>query len=156
MKKLLFSAMTAAIFVVPAYSQAVAEGVPATKESHEVFATISKWADAVRDRDTKALDALFEEGLIITTADGKTRGRAEELELFKPNPQIKTRMIKNEDVKVRVFGQTAVATGLNRMDMLNGDREVRTAFRYTAVFLNKYRRWQLVALHTGPAGPRAQ
>ncbi len=131
----------------------LAQTQPATtdinnKDGREIFAVITKWADAVRDRDTKALDNLFEEDLIITTADGRTRGKKEELEILKPNPAIRTVSIKNEDVKVRVFGNAAVATGLNKMHLVNAGKDVKTAFRYTAVFVKLEGRWQLVALQT--------
>ncbi|CAN5457166.1 hypothetical protein BH18ACI3_BH18ACI3_06800 [soil metagenome] len=127
---------------------------PKTEEGREVFAVITKWADAVRSRDMKALDSLFEEGLIITTADGKTRGKKEELELLKPNPEIRTVSIRNEDVKVRVFGEAAVATGLNKMQLVNAGKDVNLAFRYTAVFVKKEGRWQLAALHTARMQPQ--
>lgn len=75
MRKIVFAVLACAFAVTPCFSQAVAEGVPVTKEGREVFAAITKWADAVRSRDMKALDSLFEEDLIITNFDGTTRGK---------------------------------------------------------------------------------
>lgn len=150
MKKIVFALFLTAVLAIPCLSQTVAEDVQVTKEGREVFATIAKWADAVKNRNAKELDSLFEENLIITTADGQTRGKKEELEILKPNPEMRTVSVKNDDVKVRIFGQTAVATGLNRMHFVNAGKDVRIAFRYTAVFVNKDGRWQLVALHTAP------
>lgn len=147
MKKLVLAIFTVVFFAIPCFSQKVAEGVPVTKEGHEIFATITKWADAVRSRDTKALDALFDEDLIVTAADGKTRGKTEELDALKPSPDVRVVSIINDDVKVRLFGQSAVATGLNRMRIVSGGKDVNFAFRYTAVFINKAERWQLAALH---------
>ncbi|MEO7674909.1 MAG: nuclear transport factor 2 family protein [Pyrinomonadaceae bacterium] len=115
----------------------------------EVFSTIAKWADAVRNRDTKALDTIFETDLIVTTFDGKTRGKAEELEVLKPGGDMKTVSINNEDVKVRIFDKTALVTALTRMKFILGEKESLAAFRYTAVFIKKDGRWQIVALQTG-------
>lgn len=114
----------------------------------EIFAAIAKWADAVRDRDTKALDKIFEADLIITTYDGKTRGKAEELEVLKPGGDLKTVSVNNEDVKVRIFDKTAVVTALTRMKFVIGEKETQAAFRYTAVFIKKEGRWQIIALQT--------
>jgi len=129
-------------------SQTVVPGVPVPKDGHEIFATITKWADAVRSRDSKALDNIFEEGLVVTTFDGKTRNRAEELEILKPGGDLKTVSVNNEEVKVRFFENTAVVTAMTRMKFVIGDKESQTAFRYTAVFVKKDGRWQLAALHT--------
>lgn len=151
MKKLIFGTLAAAIFVVPCYSQAVLPGVPATPEAHEVFATLTKWADAVKARDQKTLESIFAEGLIITPADGRVRGKKEELELYKPNPGLRTLAVTNEDVKVRFFGNAAVVTGLTKMQQKLNERDIAAAFRFTAVFTKEDGRWQLVALHTGRA-----
>lgn len=114
----------------------------------EIFSAIAKWADAVRDRDTKALDKIFETDLIITTFDGKTRGKAEELEILKPGGDLKTVSVANEDIKVRIFDKTALVTALTRMRFIIGEKTTEAAFRYTAVFLKKDGRWQIIALQT--------
>ena len=148
MKRSLMSVAIILLFSVSVWSQSVAEGVAAPKEANEVMSTIAKWADAVRDRNQKTLDELFDETLIVTMADGTTRGKKEEIELLKPNPNSRFISIKNEDVKLRIFGQTAVATALTKMQMQNNGKDLSTAFRYTAVFVDKDGRWQLAALHT--------
>jgi len=112
---------------------------------------ITKWADAVRSRDTKALDSLFAEDLIITSFDGTTRGKKEELEILKPEEKVKTVSIKNDDVRVRVFGTAAVVTALTKMHFEINEKDVYMALRYTAVFAKHDGRWQLVALQTARA-----
>lgn len=152
MKSIIFSAALLLILVASGISQTTAESTGvSTQSGKEVFATITRWADAVRDRDMKALDNLFEEDLIVTAFDGSTRGKKEELEILKPNADVKTVSIKNEDVKVRVFGSTAIATALTKMHFVIGEKDVHTTFRYTAVFVKKDGRWQLAALQTAKA-----
>jgi len=146
MKNCFFAVLLLALSAIPCISQTVAEGVPASQEGREIFTTIAKWADAVRDRDIKALDSLFEEDLIVTTGDGRTHGKKEELESMKPVANLRTVSIKNDDIKVRIFGQAAVATALNGMHLVIAGKDVRMSFRYTAVFVNKDGRWQLAAL----------
>ena len=144
MKQILICLAAAALFALPAYSQ------PLTAEqkngAEEVLATISKWADAVRDRDQKALDQIFAEDLFITTANGQTRRKQGELDALKPNPNIKTVSIANEDVEVRMLGETAVVTALTKMRFLRDKTEMPVNMRYTAVFAKRDGRWQLVVL----------
>ena len=119
--------------------------------AREIFAAIADWAEAVRNRDAKALDKIFETDLIITSFDGTTRGKAEEIEILKPGGVMKMVSISNDDVKVRMFDKTAVVTALTRMNFIVGDKESSSAFRYTAVFIKKDGRWQIIALQTAHA-----
>lgn len=121
------------------------------KAADEVLETVAKWADAVRDRDMKALDTLFAEELFITTFDGKTRGKKEELEVLKPNPNVRTVSVENEDVRVKLYGDTAVVTALTKMQFIINEKETPVAMRYTAIFVKRDGRWQMVALQTARA-----
>lgn len=118
------------------------------KSAAEVMATLAVWADAVRDRDAKALELLFADDLVITTHDGKVRGKKEELEVLKPNPNLETVAIENEDVGIKVFGDAAVVTALTKMRFVASGKESQVAMRYTAVFVKRDGRWQIVALQT--------
>ena len=124
-----------------------------TRVAREVFATVAMWADAVRSRDIKTLDKIFEDHMVITTYDGQTRGKAEELEILKPDLNIKTIAVNNEDMKVRVFGKAAVVTALTKMHFVIDKKDVNAAFRYTAVFVKEDGRWQIVALQTARFAP---
>lgn len=141
------------VLAVPAAAWGQAAGYSSeTGVAKEVFATIAKWGEAVRARNTKTLEEIFEENVVITTFDGKTRGKAEELELLKPRPDFRGISVKNEDIKVRVFGNAAVATAECRMAYVSGDKLMNVAFRYTASFYKADGRWQIVALHTSRPG----
>ena len=148
MKKYVFAVVLTALLAAVGFSQTVAKDVPVTQEGREVFATLTRWADAVRDRDTTALERLFAEELIITTYDGQVRGKAEELEALKPNPNRTTVSIVNEDVKVTFYGTSAVVTALMKIHSRADERDVRSAFRYTAVLINREGRWQIAALQS--------
>jgi uncharacterized protein (TIGR02246 family) len=121
------------------------------KSAAEVMAVVSKWAEAVRDRDGKALESIFDDEVIITTHDGKTRGKAEEMEAMKPNPNIRYSSVTNEDVGVKVFGDVAIVTALTKMKMIASGKESAFALRYTAAFVKKDGAWRIVALQTARA-----
>src|SRR5688572_27688296 len=88
-----------AFFAVPVSAQTAV----ITNDTKVIFATLVRWADAVRDRDLKTLDALFADDVIITLTDGQTRGKAQELDAFRPDRNVKTTSIVNEDVSVKMF-----------------------------------------------------
>ena len=153
MRTIILAGATVIAFCFAVAAQAESEKIEGNGgAAKEVFATITKWADAVRDRDTKTLDKIFETDLIITTFDGKTRGKAEELQILKPGRAMRTVSINNEDLKVRIFDKTALVTALTRMNFVVGEQVSQAAFRYTAVFVKQDGRWQLVALQTGRTG----
>ena len=136
------------ITAIQCFSQ-VTDGAPTAEgRSREVFAAITEWADAVRDRDTLRLERIFEDYAIVTLADGTTRGKKEEIDLFRFDPKTVVLSVTNDDLKVRVFGMTAVATGLNIVETKSGSKTSTFAFRYTATFVKQDDRWQIVALHT--------
>ncbi len=118
------------------------------KSGQEIMGTVSKWADAVRDRDVKRLEAIFAEDVIITTFDGKVRGKAAELDAMKPIANMRTSSVANEDVVVKVYGDVGVVTALTRMKFVSNGTESNLALRYTAVFVMRDGSWQIVALQT--------
>lgn len=150
MKLPMFGLLAVAVLSASASAQAVSEAQKRT--ANEVIATVAKWGDAVRDRDLKTLDALFDDELIITTFDGRTRGKAEEMDAMKPNPNFRTTSVSNEDVALKLFGDVAVVTALTKMKMAAvGGRESSVALRYTAVLFKKDGNWRIVALQTARA-----
>ncbi|MEO8648850.1 MAG: nuclear transport factor 2 family protein [Acidobacteriota bacterium] len=140
------------LFAACAYGQSPT-AVP-DADSRAVFATVSNWADAIMARDMKSLGNLFADDLVVTTYDGKTRSRAEELKMLEPKENVKTTSIKNVDLRVRVYGRAAVVTALTKMEFVISGKLATTSFRYMAVFVNNSGRWQLAALQTAaPPGP---
>ena len=141
--------------MIATFSAVGAAQRPATAEEKkaagEVMAVLSKWGEAVRVRDGKALAAIFDDEVIITTDDGKTRGKTDEMEAMKPDPNMRFSSVTNEDVGVKVFGDVAVVTALAKMKMVASGKESALALRYTAVFVNRNGNWRIVALQTARA-----
>jgi len=121
------------------------------KSGREIMETLNAWSAAVRDRDAKQLEAIFADDVVITTFDGKVRGKAEEMEAMKPIPNLRTSSVTNEDVGVKVFGDVGVVTALTRMKFVSNGNESSLAMRYTAVFVKRDGRWRIVALQTARA-----
>jgi ketosteroid isomerase-like protein len=88
---------------------------PQSRTEKEVSATINAWADSILKRDMTALGKILADDIIITDYTGKTRGKTEELEVLKPMPHVKTISVENEDVKIRIYGKSAVVTAMTKM-----------------------------------------
>lgn len=119
---------------------------PQSKAERDVSATVKEWAATIVSRDMDALGKILADDIIITDFNGATRGKKEELQVLAPSPGVKTISVENEDVKIKIYGQTAVVTALTRMVFEIVGKETKTLLRYTAVFVKQGGRWQIVAL----------
>lgn len=114
----------------------------------EVRAVIKQWADSIVKRDMNALDKILSKDLIVTSFDGTTRGKTEELEVLKPNPNVTTHSVENKDVRIKIYSNTAVVTAVTEMLFVISEKTASSSLRYTAVFVKQNGRWQIVALQT--------
>ncbi len=126
-----------------------------SRDETEVRAAIGKWADAVKDRDQKALDALFADDLFITDYNGGTRGKKEELEVLRPSETLKTILVTNEDIVVRVYekSKTAIVTAVVTMVFEIAGKQTSMSMRYTCVWEKRKGTWQIVVLQTARVAP---
>lgn len=122
---------------------------PKTAEQ-EVRSVITRWATAVKNRDTGALDSIFADDLFITDYNGGTRTKAQELDILKPSPTTRTMSVTNDDLKVKTWPRSnvAVATAKVRMVHRTAGRDSIMQLRYTSVWEKRAGRWQLTVLQT--------
>ena len=149
MSKYVLSLLFLAVIVVSVQAQTT------SREEADVRSAISKWADAVKNRDQKALDALFADDLFITDYSGGTRGKKEELEVLKPSETMKTVSVTNENIVVRVYdkSKTAVVTAVVKMVFEIGGKQSSMSMRYTSVWEKRKGNWQIVVLQTARVAP---
>lgn len=129
-----------------------------SSDETDVRAAITKWAEAVKDRDQKALDALFSDDLFITDFNGGTRGKKEELKVLEPSATMKTVSVTNEDVAIRIYekSKTAIVTAVVKMVFEIGGKQTPMAMRYTSVWEKRKGNWKIVVLQTARvAQPKA-
>lgn len=126
-----------------------------SRDETDIRAALRKWADAVKVRDQKALDALFADDLFITDYNGGTRGKKEELEVLKPSETMKTISVTNDNIVVRIFNKskTAVVTAVVKMIFEMDGKQTPMAMRYTSVWEKRKGNWQIVVLQTARVPP---
>nr|MBP9665527.1 nuclear transport factor 2 family protein [Pyrinomonadaceae bacterium] len=124
-------------------------GKPKTAEQ-EVRAVITRWATAVKNRDTGALDSIFAGDLFITDFNGGTRTKSQELDILKPSPTTKAMSVTNEDLKIKTWPRSAVAVATAKVRMVHrtAGRDSTMHMRYTSIWEKRGGRWQLTVLQT--------
>ncbi len=125
-----------------------------SKVEQQILALNKQWADAMVSGDMAALDRLFDDGLTVTAGNGSTRGKTEEMNDSKPRPDLKTYFFNTEDVKVRVYDDSAVVTGTAKWKINFGGKDIDNEIRYMSVYAKQKGDWRMVALHvTRPGQP---
>ncbi|TDY24231.1 uncharacterized protein DUF4440 [Paraburkholderia sp. BL6665CI2N2] len=100
------------------------------------------WVTAVEQADQATLERVFDDSFIEITASGARRTKNDVL-LASPPPPGSTQTLMNVDV--RVNGDTAIVTGINRSK--SAPTAQATNYSFTDVFLRKNDGWRAVSAH---------
>jgi len=128
------------------YLCVVAAQAPAgkVKTVEQQLLTANKAYDiALVKGDADALDRLYAEEFVYTTFDGKVRDKAQQLS-FTRSGDLRLVSGQSDDVKIHVYGNTAVMTGRFTAKGKFRGKDLDIRERYTAVWVRKAGRWQLV------------
>ena len=105
----------------------------------QIVALEHRWLDAIRSGDRKSLGDILADGFIDTNTNGQTRDRAHAM-AHSAAPGA-TQSITQ--LTVRLFGDTAIANGINTVHSKTQGWTVDVAF--TDVFARRNGRWQAVS-----------
>ena len=104
-------------------------------------------SDALVKQDAAVLDRLWSNDLVFTFPNGKVSSKAERLAGQKPSDQPSQSSNLNDQVKVHLYGNTAVVTVLSTWRGKAGTQEYSDQYQATHVWVKQPGRWQLVAAH---------
>jgi ketosteroid isomerase-like protein len=96
--------------------------------------------------DALALDRLYSDDFIGIGPSGTVRTKPQVISDF-TSGDLKFQSITTSDVRVRVYGSTAVETGISIMTGQDKGRVVPRDNRFTRVWVKRHGSWQLVANH---------
>jgi uncharacterized protein (TIGR02246 family) len=96
--------------------------------------------------DAAALDRIYADDFIGVGPSGTVRTKAQVLSDF-TSGNLKFQSITTDEVQVRVYGNTAVETGLSTMIGQDRGKAVPRDNRFTRVWVKQQGRWRLVANH---------
>ena len=96
--------------------------------------------------DAITLDRIYADDFIGVGPSGTVRTKSQVISDF-TSGDLKFKSITTDEVQVRVYGKTAVETGLSTMVGLDKSKIVPRDTRFTRVWVEQKGRWRLVANH---------
>jgi len=99
--------------------------------------------------DTIALRRIYADDFLGIGPTGVVRNKAQVIADFTSH-ELKYQSITTADVRVRIYGSTAVETGRSTMIGIDKGKAVPRDNRFTRVWVLKEGHWQLVANHYSP------
>ena len=118
-----------------------------TGEAEEELLTLEKaFAEAIVRNDLEGIGRLVADDWIIIDPNGEIVDRTRFFEVIKSGA-LTHEMMESEDFRVRVYGDSAVVTGLTRTKGKFMGQEFSTQERATDVFVKRDGRWQCVLTH---------
>ena len=122
----------------------------AGKSEQQVRELNQAWADAITKSDAAALDRLFADDIVShqrQRSDQKQgRGNKRPTGGGTPDPDFTlTRPFTTEDVRVKVYDDAAVVTGLAKWGFRYKGQDVNQERRYTHLYVKERDKWRIVA-----------
>jgi ketosteroid isomerase-like protein len=112
----------------------------------ELLKVEKELAEAIVKNDLEGIERLVAVDWIIVGPDGEIVERARFFEVIKSGAMTHDTM-ESEDFRIRVYGDSAVATGITRTKGKFMGQEFSTQERATDVFVSRDGRWQCVLTH---------
>ena len=142
-------ALMAASFALASFAASAAEpqpagSVPDAATRAAIVAVKQGIVEGHRRKDAKALDALYADDYVAVDPSGETRTKAQLLASLATDPE----MLSGQYAltSVRVWGDTAVASGKGRFEYRNADGTTRVSeYGSVNVFRKRDGRWLYVA-----------
>jgi len=99
---------------------------------------------AMVEADVQALATVFSDDLSYAHAGGLLQNKQELLYSIESG-DLKCKSFDANSIKVRIYGDTAVVTGIADVDVKFRGREGKIQFRYLEVYVRRNAAWQIVA-----------
>jgi len=103
-----------------------------------------KRSQAIVDGDMGTLDVMYASEFFYNRAGGDSMSKAEYFG-FLTSGDIKVRRVVREDVAIQVYGDTAVVSGVQHIDVNLKGKDTKVNLRYLHVWVNGAGGWKLVA-----------
>jgi ketosteroid isomerase-like protein len=115
----------------------------------KIIALEKAWNQAYKIGDTKALDALLDDDIVLVNDDGSVQSKKEFLaSVHSTNAQ--EQQVAPESMSVRVFGNTAVASGVLKVKGAENGKPYARREQFVDTWVNKGGKWVCVATDATP------
>jgi ketosteroid isomerase-like protein len=131
--------------------------IPAVAQDQSDPATVSKivamekaWNQAFKMRDTKALDALLDDSLVLVNDDGSLQSKAVFVAGIRASKPSDEEQVTPESINVHVFGEVAIATGVFRAKGVEAGKPYLRRDRFVDTWVLKNGAWRCVSASATP------
>jgi ketosteroid isomerase-like protein len=105
------------------------------------------WLDAYREGDADKMGRILADDFVGRWGDGSTQTKEEQLKAIRTGEE-KHSSNHLDECNVRIYGATAVVTGLQSEQSVLEGRDGSGTYSYTDVFVKRQGKWQVVASET--------
>jgi ketosteroid isomerase-like protein len=102
------------------------------------------WAQATMKDGVAAVDHYEADDILSTDPSGRVTDKAQDKKDLSSG-DLKFQSMEVSDLKVRVYGNTAVATGANTLKGTFKGQEISGKYRFTDTWVKRNGKWQVVA-----------
>jgi ketosteroid isomerase-like protein len=117
-----------------------------SEAEEELLKVEKEFAETIVSNDLESLRRLVADDWIIIDPNGEIVDRARFFEVIKSG-SLTHDIMGSEDLRVRVYGDSAVVTAITRTKGKFMGQEFSTQERATDVFVKRDRRWRCVLTH---------
>jgi len=129
--------------LVMIFASVIAQG-QGNKIEQEILKLEQQWQDALVNGNAAPLETLYHDALIYTHSNASTDNKATYIAKIKSGAT-KYVSIKRDDIKVSIFGNTAIVTCHWLVHAQAGGNQIHTDARFIHVYLKQKGGWQMVA-----------
>jgi ketosteroid isomerase-like protein len=116
----------------------------------KIIAMEKAWNRAFKFRDTKALDAILDDSLVLVNDDGSLQSKAAFLTLVRTAKPSDDQQVSPESLKVHVAGDVAIATGVFRTKGTEDGKPYLRRDRFIDTWVNKDGVWVCMSASATP------
>jgi ketosteroid isomerase-like protein len=119
----------------------------------KIVALEQLWNQAYKSGDTKALDSILDDAIVLVNDDGSVQTKAEFLtsvKLSNSQPNAQQQQVAPESLTVHMFGNVAIATGVMRVKGVEGGKSYSRRERFVDTWLKKGNNWVCVGTDATP------
>jgi len=149
MKYIVYAAILTAALLSVGRQQSVAQGADTAAEQ-EVRQTIEKYRTALVQKDGATLERIWADDYTFTNGAGETHSKADRLAHLKSGATSLDSIREEEDMKVRIHGNVAVATSRVTIKGQYSGKQTSGQYRTIHVWVKGAAGWQLVANQLTP------
>ncbi|QSQ20050.1 nuclear transport factor 2 family protein [Pyxidicoccus parkwayensis] len=126
-----------------------APALAAQKEEDVVIATLHSTCETFRTGNESLAAEYLGDGFTLTDTSGNVTTREQTL-LELRNKEPRYEVFRNHDMKVRLYGDTAVVNGITSVKGVAGGKAFAAELRFTDTLVKRNGRWRVVASHVSP------